>query len=54
MATFFSKVKQFPDVPEDEAITLDPYLEAAEGATTIFGKYSKSHDVSYIFFKLAN
>ncbi|XP_063397309.1 glycolipid transfer protein-like [Mytilus trossulus] len=36
MTTFFTKVKQFPDVPEDEKITLDPFLEAAEGATTIF------------------
>ena len=45
METFWSKVPQFQDIPEDNIIVLDPYLNAAEAATTIFGNFT-SCDVS--------
>ena len=45
METFWSKVPQFQDIPEDNIIVLDPYLNAAEAATTIFGNFM-SCDVS--------
>lgn len=35
MTTFFGKVRQFDDIPEDGQINLDPYLLSAEGASTI-------------------
>lgn len=54
MATFWSKVPQFQDIPEDNIIVLDPYLDAADAATEIFGNFTGCDHVTCRVLKLTS